>query len=97
MHKTKVKVLPEAKRDLFNAVDYISNELCNEMAGLELLIEFEELKETLALFPRLGTYKEFPDLEEEYRFKTIGNYAVFYYIKDETVVIAFIRHESQKI
>ncbi|MDE5563001.1 MAG: type II toxin-antitoxin system RelE/ParE family toxin [Clostridiales bacterium] len=53
MQTTKYKriILPQAEADIREALNYISNELCNPAAASKLLADMVEAMESVSMFP----------------------------------------------
>ena len=90
-----VEVLTSAERDLHKIVDYISNELYNPDAALNLIDEFETAILKLADFPEMYSVHETDVTDVIFRKIAIKNYVVFYTLQDNIVYIAFVFHQLQ--
>ncbi|WP_209124167.1 type II toxin-antitoxin system RelE/ParE family toxin [Alkalihalobacillus sp. BA299] len=84
----KLRINPVAKRDLYDIKEYITKELDNPTAAVnvvsKIIKDYEELKE----FPLLGLKLSSKiDVETNYRYLICGNYIIFYKIDDTYVSI----------
>lgn len=88
----KVVYLPQARRELEEAVMYIASELYAPDSAAALLDEIDHAVQQLKEMPyRHGLYPSLYALKNEVRFFPIKNYNVFY-IVDETRQTVEIRH-----
>lgn len=86
MHK--LKYLPLALKDLKDITDYITDTLKAPKAAMDLLNILDEALSMLEHFPySCKLYQPIKDLEDEYRFLPVQNYAVFYVVKEQVVEI----------
>lgn len=86
----KIVVTDPAQKDLQNAVSYISNELKNKNAALNLVSLVEEKINSLTEMPeRYALIDDEILLKEGFRLMKIENYLLFYIVRKEsqTVVI----------
>ena len=80
----KVEFLPIAKQDLREIALYISNDLCNPTAAVNLVEEIVEATEKLSDFPYSHhMYYPIRPLKKEYRKIPIRNYMVFYTVDEQ--------------
>ncbi|MBQ5397968.1 MAG: type II toxin-antitoxin system RelE/ParE family toxin [Ruminococcus sp.] len=80
----KVVFLPVAKQDLREIALYISNELCNPTAAVNLVDEIVEATENLSTFPYSHqVYYPIRSLKKEYRKFPIKNYMIFYTVDEQ--------------
>ncbi|MBT2694502.1 type II toxin-antitoxin system RelE/ParE family toxin [Bacillus sp. ISL-55] len=84
----KLRINPVAKKDMQEIKEYISKELLNPDAAInvisKIIMGYEQLKE----FPRLGLELSSKlNIITDYRFLILGDYIVFYKIDDEYVSI----------
>lgn len=79
----KLVYLPAARRDLVDAVRYISRELNNPQAARRLAGELLEAGERLLQFPYANpVYMPVKPLKHEYRKLLVRNYCMFYWIDE---------------
>lgn len=89
MVKYSLRIYPKAKKDLEDIFSYISNELLNYKAALDLIEKFEEALNNICYFPELC-----PLIDNEFvkdntiRRLVVNNYNVFYrFINNEVQVV----------
>lgn len=88
----KVEFLPVAKQDLREIALYISNDLCNPTAAVNLVEEIVEATEKLSDFPYSHPmYYPLRPLKKEYRKILIKNYMVFYSVDEQQKNVAISR------
>lgn len=95
----KVVYLPTARRQLEDAVMYISTELCAPEAAMKLLDEVDDAVQKLTEMPyRFPIYHTFYAMKQEIRFFPVKNYNVFYVVNEETKTVEIWRilHRLQK-
>lgn len=85
---SKLRINPVAKKDLYDIKEYITKELDNPTAAInvvsKIIKDYEKLKE----FPLLGVKLSSKiNVETNYRYLISGNYIVFYKIDDVYVSI----------
>jgi plasmid stabilization system protein ParE len=84
----KLFLSPEAKHDLENIKAYISDELENPVAALNVVSRItknlQNLKDMPGIGPRLSSRIPF---ETDYRFLVCGKYLAFYRHEDKTVFV----------
>ena len=84
----KLRINPVAKKDLYDIKEYITKELDNPTAAINVVSNIIEDYEKLKEFPFLGVKLSSKiDIETNYRYLISGNYIVFYKIDDEYVSI----------
>jgi addiction module RelE/StbE family toxin len=89
MVKYSLRIYPKAKKDLEDIFSYISTELLNYKAALDLIKKFEEALNNICYFPELC-----PLIDNEFvkdntiRRLVVNNYNVFYrFINNEIQVV----------
>ncbi len=95
--KFSIEYLPIAESDIEDIVNYISTD--NPSAGIKILDEFDVIISKLSSFPKLGPLPKDEILKRlGYRVLVIGNYLVFYAIKEEEKIVEIRRiiHGSRK-
>jgi len=96
MDKTyNILYLPIAIKDITEIIDYIREE--NPKAALRLLDQFNESISKLEYFPEIGKIPNDVRLKKiGYRILVIGNYLVFYVIKENDIEVRRILHGMRK-
>ena len=94
--KFSIEYLPIAENDIEDIVNYISTD--NPSVGGKIMDEFDVTISKLSSFPKMGSLPKDERLQRlGYRVLVIGNYLVFYTIKEEKIVeIRSIFHGSRK-
>ena len=91
MHKLKIS--PEAKDDLVEIKVYISQELCNPQAAVELVSKITKKIHGLSKHPGIGApLSSVVDIQTNYRFLVCSNYLIFYKYENEIVFVSRILH-----
>ena len=84
----KLLISPEAKQDLLEIKEYISNELDNPIAAKNVTDKIIKQISTLSDLPKIGTMlSSIINMETGYRFLVCGNYTAFYRYIDNTVFV----------
>jgi len=84
----KIQVTPEAKNDLVEIRKYITNDLQNPSAALNVIKKITKRIRKLSGFPLMGTaLSSIVDIETDYRLLVCGSYSAFYRFDDEYVYI----------
>lgn len=84
----EIRYLPLARKDLTDITIYIADHLKAPRAAMELLNALDESISRLEQFPySCKVYQPIRELENEYRFLPVKNYAIFYVINEKTVEI----------
>ena len=87
----KLKISPEAKDDLAKIKGYISQELCNHQAAINLVSKITKKIRGLTEHPRIGApLSSVLDIQTDYRFLVCDNYLIFYRYEDEIVFVSRI-------
>ena len=96
-----IKVSPEARNDLLDIKEYISLELNNPTAALNMVSSITKAISTLVDFPDMGTpLSSKVDILTNYRFLVCGSYLVFYRHEEGAVNIVRVlygRRDYMKI
>ena len=75
----KLLISPEAKQDLLEIKEYISNELDSPIAARNVTDKIIKQISTLSDFPKIGTMlSSIINMETGYRFLVCGSYTAFY-------------------
>lgn len=94
-NKYQIEYLPIAQQDLIEILEYIR--IDSPDAASKLLDQIDETISKLSDFPQMGHVPKDLHLQRlGYRMLVVGNYLVFYVIKDETVEIRRILHGKRK-
>ncbi len=84
----KLLISPEAKQDLLEIKEYISNELDSPIAAKNVTDKIIKQISTLSDFPKIGTMlSSIINMETGYRFLVCGSYTAFYRYIDNTVFV----------
>jgi len=98
---TKLHISPEAQSDLLYIKKYISAELENPAAAINILSKITKAIRRLEDFPDIGTpLSKIVDIPNNYRFLVCGNYLVFYKHEGNAVYVVRIlygRRDYMKI
>lgn len=87
----KVKISPEAKDDLAEIKSYISQELCNSQAAVNLVSKITKQMRGLSEYPGIGApLSSIVDIQTDYRFLFCANYLIFYRHEDGIVFVSRI-------
>jgi plasmid stabilization system protein ParE len=87
-NKYKLKVFPMARLDMEQIFEYISTDLCNPTAAIELIADFEKAFDAVCSFP-----ESFPYTNNEYikdkslRKLIVNNYIAFYKVKNSEIQV----------
>ncbi|RCX21092.1 addiction module RelE/StbE family toxin [Anaerobacterium chartisolvens] len=85
---TKLYLSPEAKNDLHEIKTYITEELLNETAALNVVTNITASIRKLSDFPGMGaSLSSIVDIETQYRFLVCGHYTAFYHIEGNSVYV----------
>ena len=94
----KLEFLPIAKKDIDDIIYYISNNLKNNAAAINLSKCFIKGANSILEFPYgLSEYKAKSKLKNEYRSIKIKNFLMFYTINERKKTITVVRVLYQKI
>ncbi len=100
--KYKSIILPQAERDIFETMEYITNELCNPTAAKNLFSEIAESVERISVLPyAMPTIKNNEiTLGKEYHWTSVKNFLLIYKIVEEQKeirIMAFLYGKSDVI
>ena len=90
-----VHFLDSAKDDMLKIADYITNDLYNPTASMNLIEKLEQAKNSLKEFPTRHPKHESGTTKKVFRKMLVDNYILFYIIEDSDVYIAFVLHQKQ--
>lgn len=94
----KLEFLPIAKKDIDEIIYYITNNLKNETAAINLSKEFIKNANNILDFPYgLPEYKLKHKLKNVYRSLKIKNFLMFYMINEKDKIITIVRVLYQKM
>lgn len=86
MHQLRIN--PYAKQDLLEIKEYITQELDNPLAAINVISKIVESYEKLKEFPMMGVdLSSRIDVKTDYRYLITGNYIIFYKADDVYVSI----------
>ena len=92
----KLKISPEAKDDLAEIKGYISQELCNPQAAVNLVAKITKKIRRLTEHPEIGTpLSSIIDIQTDYRFLVCDNYLIFYRCEDGIVLVSRILYNRR--
>ncbi len=87
----KLQISPEAKDDLAKIKGYISQELCNPQAAVNLVSKITKKIRGLSEHPGIGVpLSSVVDIQTDYRFLVCANYLIFYWYEDGFVFVSRI-------
>lgn len=87
----KLRISPEAKNDLVEIKGYISQELCNPQAAVNLVSKITKKIRGLSEHPGIGaSLSSIMDIQTDYRFLVCANYLIFYRYEAEIVFVSRI-------
>lgn len=87
----KLKISPEAKNDLAEIKDYVSQELCNPQAAINLASKITKKICGLTVHPGIGaSLSSIVDIQTDYRFLVCANYLIFYRFEDGDIFVSRI-------
>ncbi|WP_373483814.1 type II toxin-antitoxin system RelE/ParE family toxin [Acetobacterium sp.] len=88
---TRLQISPEARDDLSQIKDYISEELCNPQAAMELIGKITAKMRILIDHPQIGpTLTARIGMQTNYRYLTCENYLIFYWYENDLVFVSRI-------
>jgi len=92
----KLKISPEARDDLTRIKSYISQELCNLQAAVNLVSRITKKIRGLSEPPGIGApLSSILDIQTDYRFIICDNYLVFYRCEDGMVFVVRILYAKR--
>jgi len=84
----KLKISPEARNDLVEIKNYISQELNSSQAAENLILKITKKIRGLLDYPVIGaSLSSVIDVQTDYRFLVCANYLIFYRYEDEVVYV----------
>ena len=87
----KLKISPKAKDDLTEIKGYISQELCNPQAAVNLVSKITKKIRGLSEHPGIGApLSSVVAIQTDYRFLVCDNYLIFYRYEDGIVFVSRI-------
>lgn len=93
----KLEYLKLAKEDMESIIYYISYNLQNKTAALNLVDEFIKVANSILEFPYGNAeYTPIKPLKNEYRSAKVKNFIMFYTINEESKTITIVRVLYQK-
>ncbi|MFA5881118.1 MAG: type II toxin-antitoxin system RelE/ParE family toxin [Eubacteriales bacterium] len=93
--KYRIRYLPSAEKDFMEIIEYIRAD--NPTAAINFIDQIDETISKLEDFPLMGQIPKDRRLQSQnYRMLIIGNYLVFYAVKDTVVEIRRILHGKRK-
>ena len=94
----KIELLPIAKKDIEDIIDYISNTLKNNVAAIKLSKDFIRGANSIIDLPYGSPeYEPIRQLKYNYRCVKIKNYLMFYTINENNKTITILRVLYQKM
>lgn len=85
----KLKISPEAKDDLAEIKGYISKELCNPQAAINLVSKITKKIRGLTEHPGIGApLSSVLDIQTDYRFLVCDHYLIFYRYEDRVIFVS---------
>ena len=91
----KYETTRTADSEIFSAIEYIKNELCNDAAARKLYINIFKKIDKICSSPK--SYTVLSVLKHEYRRATVGRHKLVYYVEDDVVKIARLYGPRQQI
>ena len=87
----KLKISPKAIDDLVEIKSYITQELCNPQASVNLVSKIMKKIRRLSEHPGIGaSLSSVMDIQTDYRFLVCAKYLIFYRFEDEIVFVSRI-------
>jgi len=87
----KLKISPQARDDLVEIKNYISRELCNPHAAVNVISKITKKIRGLPEHPGTGApLSSVMDIQTDYRFIVCDNYLIFYRCENETIFVSRI-------
>lgn len=92
----KVVTSEDAEEQLYEALDYIRNVLCNEFAAINVYVDYLNTTRSLRLFPRAHRKCDGEALKDYHRVNLRKHrYFLLYRVENDTVYIERFYHASQ--
>ena len=87
-HMANLHISPQAQKDLLDIKEYITEELGNPTAALNVLEKITKRIRELSDYPELGvSLDSIIEIKTDYRFLVCGNYTAFYRYSENTVYV----------
>ena len=87
----RLEFLPIARRDMIEIVRYISEDLNNPAAALNLANEMIKKADNLKEFPYINMiHQTLKQLKYEYRKQAVKNYFLFYWVEETPIKLVTI-------
>ena len=87
-----LQYLPSARKDMVDAVRYISETLQNPTAAERLAVELIEAGDSIPAFPYANpVHMPIRPLKREYRKLRVRNYLMFYWVDEERKLVTVAR------
>ncbi|MDD2401779.1 MAG: type II toxin-antitoxin system RelE/ParE family toxin [Clostridia bacterium] len=87
----KLKISPKTKDNLAEIKEYISQELSNPQATVNLLSKITKKMRVLTEYPKMGApLSSVVDILTDYRFVVCANYLIFYRCEDGSILVSRI-------
>lgn len=87
-----LQYLPSARKDMVEAVRYISETLHNPTAAERLAVELIEAGDSILTFPYANpVHMPIRPLKHEYRKLRVHNYLMFYWVNEERKLVTVAR------
>ena len=84
---------PEALNDLEEIKSYIQNDLENDIAAAHTVKKIIDRVRELEAFPKMGApLNSFTKTDNRYRYLLCNNYAAFYRVEDDFVLVVRVLH-----
>ena len=84
------------KKDIDNALNYITNEICNRKAARNLMLEIEKSIKNICEYPMLyPNCNYFYINDESFRHSIINNYILVYKILSDRIIFLSFRYSKQ--
>ena len=91
-----IKISPQALEDMKEIKSYISQELGNPQAALDMVSKLMEKIRVLSEYPGIGApLSSVVDIENDYRFLICANYLIFYRCEGEVVFVSRILYNRR--
>ena len=95
--KYRILYSPEAKQDLNEIWEYISEEMANPDAAANMADSIMDTIDSLHAFPERGApLSSVTETESSYRFVLAENYMAFYRVQEDTVYVDRIFYQRRE-
>ncbi len=93
----QIEYLPQARLDITQAIDYLTNKLMAPQAAEDLLNEFSSVIQNISEFPyAFPLYRTAEPMRSEVRYAPVRNYVVYYVVLTDRVQIRRFLHGRQR-